>query len=499
MSGWLVLVYVFGFMVIWGLILLSFSAVKQWTLRVSYTARVPFLRNLSDKKLWLLISLAMFLCYLPVIILCISVLTPDSWSSVRQVIGDVPLSNAHPIIFTGFVSIFIHIGLFFGSITLGTLLFSLVQSALLAMIFSVVIVWMRREGIGRNAAIATFIFYAILPVNAFAGIVMWKDILFSGFGLLLLILLRQLYIQKGAFFTKKNVACFVVFAFLFCTWRNNGLYAYLAFLVLAMAIDRRTLFHKKYLALLLSPIVMFVGYSVVVSLVATPASSTVMMTVPLQQIARTVKYHGSSLSEEDRASINEILAYDKLGTVYNPNLSDPVLYTFKQETYKSNEGKYIKLWLKLFLEHKKTYIAATLYNTYGYFYPQFVSTSPTDTVMDNASHLNALKDYTDEPYNHGSKLAVVRYQELLTSSLPFLRSIGFYTLVMIFGVYVAIIKKRRELIWVFVILSCLLVTTLLGPVNGEFRYLYLFVVATPFIVGSAYSSFNLGKSRKKHV
>ena len=490
-----ILVYLCGSVVIWAILLFCFAATKQSLLRKYETTRVALLENFSDKKLWLLTSLAIFICYLPIILLSLSVLTPDSWSSIAQSTGGAPLSNAHPIIFTTFVSIFIHIGLLFGSVEVGALLFSLVQSAILAMIFAQIIVWMRKEKISRGVIIATFLFYAILPINAIAGIIMWKDVLFAGFGLLFLMLLRQLYIEKDAFFTKKNVIYFILLAFLFCTWRNNGFYAYLLFLILAIIINRKTFFNKKYLSLLLSPIFMFVGYSVLVTLITSPAPGTVMMTVPLQQIARTVKYHSNSISEEDRHTIGEILSYEQLGKVYNPNLADPVLYTFNEKVFKENEGKYIKLWFKLFMEHKKTYIAASLYNTYGYVYPFSSSSTITDITMDNASHFNALKGYSDIAYSDGGKLAVGKYRDLIMSIVPLFRNIGFYTCIILLGAYIAVIRRRRELTGVFVILSCLFLTTILGPVNGEFRYLYLFVIAAPFVIGAVNSGHNLKRSK----
>jgi len=494
-----ILVYFCGSVVVWALLALGLAAIGRSRLRKPETTRAIFLENFSDKKLWLLTSLAIFICYLPVILLSLSVLTPDSWSSIAQSTGEATLTNAHPIIFTTFVSIFIHIGLLFGSVELGAILFSVVQSAILAMIFAQILVWMRREKISRGFIVATFLFYAILPINAIAGTIMWKDILFAGFGLLLLMLVRQLYMEKDAFFTKKNVIYFILLTFLFCTWRNNGFYAYLLFLILAIIINRKTFFNKKYLSLLLSPIVMFAGYSVLVTLITSPAPGTVMLSVPIQQIARTVKYHSNTISEEDRHAIGEILSYGQLDKLYNPNLADPVLYTFNEKAFKEDEGKYIKLWFKLFMEHKKTYIAASLYNTYGYIYPFNASSTITDIAMDNASHFNAPKGYSDIAYSDGGKLALGKYRDLIMSIVPLLHNIGFYTCIILLGAYIAVIRRRRELTGVFIILSCLFLTTILGPVNSEFRYLYLFVVAAPLVIGSAYYCHNPERTKKTHA
>jgi hypothetical protein len=483
------LAYIFSFITTWGIALFFLTLVKHLSTHTQNISGPVFLEKLSDKKLWLLTSLGIFICYLPLVFLTISVLTPDSWNSLGQITGTAALSNAHPLIFTVFVSIFIHIGLLFGSLELGTLLFSLAQSAILALIFARIIVWMRQEKIGTYGITAALIYYAILPINAIAGTIMWKDILFAGFGLLFMLVLRKLYIEKELFFTRKNVAYFILLAFLFCTLRNNGLYAYVLFFVLVIVFDYKKIKNIKLLILLLSPILLATVYQSLISLVAKPASTSVAsLSVPAQQVARTVKYHKGELTDKEKVTLNEISSVDRIGEKYNPNLSDPVMGTFDTKVFEKNKPKYFGLWLELFKEHPKTFIAATLYNTYAYVYPYYVSPTPTDTIMDNSIHPNAFKGHPDSAYLNGNKQAVITYESIISDVAPIIHNIGFYSCMILLGAYVAISRKKRELAGVFILLFSLFVTTILGPVNGEFRYLYLFVVAVPFIMVSVLSS-----------
>lgn len=493
----IVLAYVFGFLVVWGVALFGLTVVKERGLSKPNSSRRMLLAGVTDKKLWLVSSLAIFAFYAPIIIACHSVLSPDSWNGVRQLTGDLPLSNAHPLVFTALTGIFVKLGLLFGSLELGITLFSVAQSAILAMIFAWVIVWMRQEKVSKNIIVAGFLFYAVLPVNAVAGIIMWKDILFAGFGLVFLLLLRSMYVKQAGFFTKKNTFYFMLFAFLFCAWRNNGFYAYLIFSILTLAIYRKTFFNKKHLFVLLSPIALFLIYSSIASLFAKPSANVAMVSVPLQQIARTIKYHGDSISEDDKKIINEILPFDQVGEEYNPDLADPVIWLFNEGRFSEDKVRYGKLWLRLMQSHTKTYLAAFLYKSYGYTYPYYPSPTTTDTIMDNSIHVFALEGYTDQAYESGSKSLVVAYRDTISSTLPLLRHIGLYTCVVLLALYVAIIRRRKELAGVFIILFCLFLTTILGPVNGEFRYLYLFVVSTPFILVSAYVSENNLKSKRK--
>ncbi len=491
-----ILAYICSSIVIWCSIFFGITLIKRQSLRKSVVNTNIAFKKYSDRKLWLLTSLAIFICYLPIILACLSVLSPDAWSSIRQIVGDAPLSNTHPIIFTLFAGVFIKLGLLFNSLEFGITLFSIVQSAIMALIFAKIIVWMRQERIGRNYILATLFFYAILPINAIAGIIMWKDILFAGFGLLFLLILRQLYVQKDNFFTPKNIFYFIGVAFLFCAWRNNGIYAYILFTISAILIHHKIFLRTRYLLLLVVPVLLFFVYSVFSSLIAQPTSQAEIMSVPLQQIARTVKYAGNSISKDDQQTINEVLPYDKLAEKYNPNLSDPVKSSFNVKVFKKNKTRYIRLWLSLFIKHKKTYVAAFLYNTYGYVYPYFPSSTTTDIVLDNASHFNAIPGYSDPAYKDKGKSAVSTYRDIITGTIPFIHNIGFYTCLILVAAYVAIIKRRRELVGVFIILLSVFFTTILGPVNGEFRYLYLFVVAAPFILGSVYSNYRYVEGKK---
>jgi hypothetical protein len=494
-----ILAYFCGSIVLWGAILLGLLAIKRtYALKDGVrTSKVRFLASLSDKRLWLISSLAIFICYLPVVLLCFSILSPDSWDTIGQLTGKIELNNVHSVIFTAFVGIFIHLGLLFGSLEFGTLLFSVAQTAILALIFAKMIVWMRSEGIGGGAIITAFLFYAILPVNAVAGVIMWNDVLFSGFGLLLLLLLRQLFVERTAFFTNKNIVYFVALAFLFCAWRNNGAYAYALFAILAIAIYRKTFFSIKYLSLLLSPLLLFAVYTIFISFISRPTPISETMNVPIQQIARTVKYHEGSLTNEERRKIGKILPFDQIDKTYDPNLADPVRNSLDPAAFSADKGGYAKLWLELFKDHKKTYVAAYLYNSYGYTYPFHPSSTTTDVIIDNTSPHNADRGYSDSAYKRGTKAAVMNYRDFIMSIVPILHNIGLYTFIMLLGLYVAIIRRRKELTGVFILLASLFLTVIVGPVNGEFRYLYLFVLAAPFIIASVFSGYSFKEGNKK--
>lgn len=476
---------IFGFIATWVISLYGILVVKKISSNINIKEKPkPF-----NAKLWITLSIIIFLFYIPLTILGVSTLTVDSWSSLSQISGDLPLTNAHPVIFTGFLGIFMSIGSLFDNFNLGIALFTTMQSAILAMIFALTIVYIKGLGAPKLWLMGIFIFYAIIPINAIAGIILWKDILFAALGLLLVIQLWHLSTNKTEVLTIGKMIVFIFTAFLFCVWRNNGFYAYTAMVILLLIINYRPILHGKfmrYLIILITPIVLFFTYTATVYITVGTPSSSETMSVPLQQIARTVKLNGNSLSDEDRQKINEILPYNELPELYNPGLSDPVKSAFKNEVFNRDKLRYINLWFKLLSENPGTFIAAFTYNTYGYFYPFHVSPTPTDIIIDNTGQIFASDEYVDEVYASGIKTSVILYRDIVTSTASILRNIGLYTCIFILSIYVSIIRKRRDLIAPFALLGMLLLTTILGPVNGEFRYLYMFVLTTPFIVTCLY-------------
>lgn len=470
--------------VIWVISLFVLLALKNYAGQapVGLRRQKNFLVNVTDKKLWVVTSVVIFLCYLPIIILSSSELTYDSWNIISQSTGVLKVTNAHPVIFTGIVSLFMGIGNVLGGIGVGIVLYSLFQSAILSMIFARVIVWQRQVGLGAYGIIATLFFYAILPVNAFAGTILWKDILFAGIGLLLLIKLWEMFVQGTRFLTKKNITLYVLIAFTFCILRNNALYAYVLFTACILVINRRVLLNKPGLIAILSPVLLSVVYLFSTSLVVGSASSVESMSVPLQQIARTVKYHSASINIQDKNTIDEILPYNKIDQAYNPGLSDPVKWVFNNEQFSQNKSKYIGLWFKLFAQYPKTYIASFLYNTYGYVYPFVDSHTTTDIVLNNKDQINALDGYSDVSYQSGGKKFLSVYREIVSTVFGLTRNIGFYTCLTLLAIYLSIVRRNRALLGVFILLFCLYVSVIFGPVNGEFRYLYLFVVAAPLLI-----------------
>ncbi len=247
--------------------------------------------------------------------------------------------------------------------------------------------------------------------------------------------LRNVKEKRSAAWTlqeHREICGFTVTATLMMLLRNNGVYAYAAFLlVLLLFAGKKALVGKKRLtgrrgflekrrrncqgalgragkraALYLLPLVLYVLVSkgLILATGAANAESQEILTVPIMQLARVWNADPSSFTEEDKEFMvqlgklqtSEMAAEDAAGTeeegtgkedekaenkkedtgeemtgwdFYNPVLSDPVKIYFRSEVYRENRTAFWKLWLEKGFEHPVSYLNAWLMTSYGFWTP----------------------------------------------------------------------------------------------------------------------------------
>jgi len=168
---------------------------------------------------------------------------------------------------------------------------------------------------------------------------------------------------------------FVISSTLMMLLRNNGMYAYIVAIPFIWLICRK---HSrkiyKLLILMLLSVVLFYGSNFVLK-TATNATNNEyqeMLTVPIQQLARTYTYSQDVFTEEDIKCLHEILPEDYLIT-YRTRVSDVLKSGFDNSAYEKNPGKYRSLWLRIGLKKPLIYLNAWLGTSYGYWYPDAIN------------------------------------------------------------------------------------------------------------------------------
>ena len=94
------------------------------------------------------------------------------------------------------------------------------------------------------------------------------------------------------------------------------------------------------------------------------------LSLPFQQTARYLKEHGEDVTEEEKEIISRVLDYEKLAVLYNPDISDPAKFSYRQAVPMEDWTAYLKVWMHQFFRHPMSYVAATVNQNYVLIWPK---------------------------------------------------------------------------------------------------------------------------------
>lgn len=411
------------------------------------------------------------------------VLTTDSFSTMRQILGMDGYNNVMPFWHTVTVQLFVEPGLkFFGDINAAVALFHSAQILFMAACFGYALMTMYQMGLPGILLLAAFGVYALLPHNIVYSVTLWKDIPFAGAALLLVTALYR--ILKGLGHHRwTDWTAFIVGAFGFSLWRTNGWYAFAVLTVLMLLMIRR---RHKCVLILMCLILVLCWVLINPLLDAWEVEGTNFVEafgIPMQQIAR-VLHNGRALSDADMEMLSQIFYVDRTAAVYNPQTVDPVKFeTFRydQVPYLTEHlGDYVKLYLRIGAQYPGDYVKAWVEQTKGYWNGGYKFWTYTLKMGEND-----LGIYQSPGENAVAKLfaAWFRYVEKPEILQCFI-SIGLHVWALVTCAVVCAVKKREEGLLTVPILVLIVGLWLGTPVFAEFRYAYPMILTMPVILAA---------------
>ncbi len=333
-----------------------------------------------DKKSFLLRVLSIFICWFPVFLAAWpGFFVYDARDELLQVING-EYSTHHPLLHVLFMGKTVQsVYELSGSYNLGIACYTLLQMTLLAVIFSLVIGILQKEGMKKRERVLLTLYFGLFPVIVMFALCSAKDGLFMGMLLLCVVLLRRLTENAEAFFQRKGQVIILVFSCLMMLLlRHNAFYAFAVFAVCYLPLCKKTgvICRWKQTATMFA--VILAGYLLLnqgftLAFDADDSEHQELLTVPIQQMSRVYKMGEGAMAPEDVLILSEILP-EKAMERYVPKISDGVKMDFDNEAYSQNPSKYLKLWIKLGMQNPFTYANAWLMTSYGFWYP--------DTVID---------------------------------------------------------------------------------------------------------------------
>ena len=324
---------------------------------------------------WLII----FVCWIPVFLAFYpGAFVYDACDEYIQV-ATRTFTTHHPLAHVLLLGGFVCAGnAFFDSFNLGIALYTLCQMLFLSGVFSYTVIYIKKKVNYKGFLWAVVGFYGLFPVIPMYAVCSSKDTIFTGAFLIVVIKMLQLLEDTEEFFKKKgNVFVAVASAVVMMLFRNNGFYAYVVwgFVIFAGSIfmrkDKKSIL--RLMVLMGVSVMLFLGCSKALTFVtkAEKGGSQEIMTVPIQQMARTYLYSPETYTEEEKELLFTIIPEEEMH-LYNPRLSDLLKRQFNSQRFRENKGDYLALWLKIGARKPMIYLNAWFMTSYGYWYPDAV-------------------------------------------------------------------------------------------------------------------------------
>lgn len=307
---------------------------------------------------------ALLVCYVPMLLITF----PGSFAydvpfQLKQVFTGA-YSTHHPLLHTLLLGGCIAAGRAVGSVNAGAALYTVLQMALLALLFTMACASISRSCSAR-AAKGCALFFGLYPLHMMMAVNATKDVLFSGcFALTAALLLEAVQAER----VNSKLAAGIVTAGMFATLlRNNAVYAAAVFCILALIMKKG----KRVLAGLMAlSILLGAGVNGVLKQAthAVDGDAAEMLSLPIQQMARARNFDAQKLTEAEKTAIDEIMP-EESWQLYDPTISDPVKFEFDTAQFFSDAPKYLKTYLSIGAKCPQTYWDALMKQTYSFFYP----------------------------------------------------------------------------------------------------------------------------------
>ncbi len=424
-------------------------------------------------------------------------------------IVDGARNDHHPIAHTLLIKGFMSLGdAVFGSVNTGVGLYGLAQMLFLAAVFAFGIYRLKARGLGRVWLCAVQLVCMFYPFHAYMSVTMTKDTVFAGFFLLQVISLWEMADGKDTGRGRGMRFLFFLSTVGMILFRNNGKYAMTVFLViLALGVacgkGRRRFWGGIFAwaagAFLTGCVLLTLLFQVTG---ARQGDKREMLSVPIQQFARTMLYHGgvgalpeddNTMGAEEKALVNDFILNEGYRG-YRPEFADPVKSHTNTYVARYRAKDFITTYLRLLVRYPGDYVNAFLALNAGYLYPGDVSHAwinysserpgggyvqtrwDEETLRGRGIYkdsrwpwlFGAMERWADE--NTYLKLPVVKYL--------FVPGVWLWLYLLLLGWH--LIRREYGRCLPLVLVLGYFVTLLLGPAV-QMRYIYPAMAAFPFL------------------
>ncbi|MEG0269639.1 MAG: DUF6020 family protein [Clostridia bacterium] len=430
----------------------------------------------------------------------------DLGEMVAQFFGQRPMDTWHPVFTTWLMGGCVWLGRLVGSDNVGAALFTLLQTTLLAYALASVVGFFDKLHLNRATRLCAILFFALTPLWGGYAQFISKDTLYTAAMLLFALRVMEILLMRerkqGPPAPRMLVGLFA-WALLCCLLRSNGLYVVLPTAVLLVMVGAQGKARLPLGGALAGAVALALLFTnaLLPDLGVRDETASGLYSVCFQQTARVLRDHAAEVSPEEYAEIDRVLDAEHLPALYEPWISDPVKYTFKQYGQgKAIEqealARYRKTWLSMLSKYPLSYVEAFFAGNVSYY--TFMPKIEGETYNNQAGNRLVFETYAlgeDPRFLHTTQPAKLEGLRTLLAVfargwrhiplLSLLYTCAVYTWLLVgAGLSLARRKKWRLLVGFLPALLSLGVC-MLSPVNDYFRYFLPIVAMTLPLLGSA--------------
>ncbi len=434
--------------------------------------------------LWLIlfaVQIPMFLVFYP------GICAYDAYVQIGQCIDGAYVDH-HPFLHTLVIKVFWEIGRKLGNLNLGVALFVLFQMIVISASFAACIVMLRKAGASRRILRVLLIFFALYPYNVFISLSVAKAALFTAaFVPFTILTALELYDREDRFRITGRSIVSALLVIPVVAFRTNARYAVLVFILgLFIAILFSKKQRKTLSRVLVSTLAGFAASMLILS-IGSKAFKVVqgdrreMLSIPVQQLARTTYYHENELSDYELLHINSVIL-NEAWRDYDPSISDPVKRNVNTYHVLHSLKDVSKVYLRLLVRYPQEFINAFLAENSGYLY---LADSSSLSIYGDKEGLGFVQTrwapdmegygVTETPLFPGINSLIKRIlsnnilQRIPIISIFFMP--GIVTWIYLYALLWFITSRNRNMFLIILLPVAYLCTLLLGP-TVQMRYIY---------------------------
>ena len=435
--------------------------------------------NVNLKKQFIIYLVIILICWLPYFLYSFpGVLTVDSYTQINQIEQNV-FSNWYPACHTFLIKIFYSLGKFiFGSSNAGIAIYTIFQMIFLAGCFSLLSTYILKLKYPKWISYIAVAYFAVSPLHATFSVTMWKDIIYGGLSIILILVILKLINSSNK---KRTWLLLGVISLLFSLSRNNGIYI-IFFLFPFMAI-----YFKKNIKYAITTFTIVIALFFIITgpiynnLRISKTPITEALSIPLNQMAR-VMYKNGNINNKEKSYVSKLMQVDLISNKYSGISADPIKSITNYNIIEENKIEFIKNWASILMKNPIIYVESFLVQTSG-FWNESVYDIP---IFSPKEYEPISSKYNIKNINLMPKSFNVFFGSLNVFKTPLLQlfyssGLMFYFLIISF---IVLLYRKNYKYWIIYIplFGVWLTIMIATPVYASARYVYPLFTCLPLLL-----------------